>query len=856
MWLGITILPVIFAMVMGVILSFIKMVFWLMQATRLPLWVRRKYSRRLRQPRLNVINDSDTLTDKIAKKLSNQSKLFRHYFLARWTVPFAREQMEQMLDTMANAVITILSIYYMTGCSKALTVFPNLCLETDFVEITNNVTGDSSMQPRRRQLAGTFRGQVVCFERELASDNYTLSPWVSPGIWTESPNEFPIPTPPYYIIAGIGYFFFFGYAIGIPVFIGTTLYRGRHKLNEQRFGRKFGYLYKRYEVGWFAWEIMVMMRKVMLAIIKVVVRLPNGKPMPIQQSAAGMVVLITFLCAQAFAMPFAEYHLDILETVLLTWYAFGAFPFPPHPTILAPHRSLHHHHRSASLCSNQQGCPPDGRTYGRASARSNYIFLFMGLCNFMVDTQSPLYAPDRELKPLLIFIMYAVLLVGGIFIIFMVTLDITLQAVRLYFRFIEGEGRYGEHQQLVLRKLGADAVRIQQMGVRFIDREKRQQFNNWLNKRATQEERFLLDAAFSSLGYYIDHHAEHSKPLIVRYFKEVPLIGRALNFLWAQRVKQRIAARDRARERKRKRKQKLKRKADAARAEALGLDPADLEGQESSMAERTRTRGGSGPSSGTDGGAGVGPCQSSRRGLDHFVPKRTGSRTSSDEGRRGGGTSTSEAEGGRAEPQSTDTSALSPFSLPMTDNSEAEGTPRSREGGPESAASCRRSVSRDSDGGADAPLTLASKSSSARLVASESSHVRGGDSDTSRSSTSDNEDAVLALQIRTAERAASNRATREALRLHMTPQEAAKEIKKAERYARKAVREAYEQERDKGSTEVTAYHRDLLVALGGSSSPVIKDLPRPSSPPNSPPSREPPTAPPPANARLGGSTRE
>lgn len=43
--------------------------------------------------------------------------------IAMWALPLSKDTMEQMYDTMLNAIITILSIYYMTGCSKALGVF-------------------------------------------------------------------------------------------------------------------------------------------------------------------------------------------------------------------------------------------------------------------------------------------------------------------------------------------------------------------------------------------------------------------------------------------------------------------------------------------------------------------------------------------------------------------------------------------------------------------------------------------------------------------------------------------------------------------------------------------------------------
>ena len=264
-WFGQTILPFVFAMIMGSVLVVVTLIFWMMQHTRLPIWARRKFSKRLRPPRLQVATDADSLGDRVTKKLFNQIKLLRYSAIAAWTVPIGRDQMEQYYDTMLNAIITILSIYYLTGCSKALGVFR--CQDADYIEVINNVTGLPSLEPRKRQLAGSFAGQVVCEERRLRPDNTSLTeweaePWDTPWVPPGAGNPIPLGTPPYRVIFAIGAFFFYSYAFGLPIFLGTKLYLGRHRLNDLRFGRKFGYLYKRYEVGWYAWELMVMARKV------------------------------------------------------------------------------------------------------------------------------------------------------------------------------------------------------------------------------------------------------------------------------------------------------------------------------------------------------------------------------------------------------------------------------------------------------------------------------------------------------------------------------------------------------------------------------------------------------------------
>lgn len=146
-----------------------------------------------------------------------------------------------------------------------------LLQEADFVEVYDNVTGVATMKAKKRQLAGSFRGQVVCYERDFGPDNVTLTDWQLDWTWIPASKDNPIPisTPPYAIIYGIGAFFFYSYAFGLPLYLGIRLYFGRHRLNDLRFGRKFGYLYKRYEAGWYAWELVVMARKVSLAVIQV-----------------------------------------------------------------------------------------------------------------------------------------------------------------------------------------------------------------------------------------------------------------------------------------------------------------------------------------------------------------------------------------------------------------------------------------------------------------------------------------------------------------------------------------------------------------------------------------------------------
>merc|ERR1711998_809900 len=120
------------------------------------------------------------------------------------------------------------------------------------------------------------------------------------------------------------------------------------------------------------------------------------------------------------------------------------------------------------------------------------------------------------MQPLLTACMTIVLIVGIIFVILFLSLDITLQLVRLYFRFIEGEGKYGARQQLVLTDLSKETRKIQEMGAKLVDPQRRQNFQLWLNREANDDQKVLVKAAFTSLTHYLKVHEDHSMPMVVQ----------------------------------------------------------------------------------------------------------------------------------------------------------------------------------------------------------------------------------------------------------------------------------------------------------------------------------------------------
>ena len=135
------------------------------------------------------------------------------------------------------------------------------------------------------------------------------------------------------------------------------------------------------------------------------------------------------------------------------------------------------------------------------------------------------------MKWLLTVLMTLVLITGLLFLVLFLSLDMTLQMVRLYFRFIEGEGKYGKRQQLVLQDLDKDTRRLQALSAKLLATNQRQLFQKWLNMKANEDEKLLSQACFNSLDHYLKMHGDHSMPWAVTYLAGLPVVGSF--FTWA-----------------------------------------------------------------------------------------------------------------------------------------------------------------------------------------------------------------------------------------------------------------------------------------------------------------------------------
>ena len=460
---------------------------FIMGKTRFPVWIKRKAWRLLKPPIIgDDAGEDEELIDRISKKLRNNRRKLFFKVLSILTKPIPRVQMETLEDAIFNAFVTFLSVYYMTGVKRSLEIFRCISKNPELFDATSCPdwkTGDSPLRliySKKILFASDGAGEVVCKLFNYTTCDFEVKPGDGPptqGLFkvTILPliGKETINSPSYLWLQRMATFFTLLYGICIPLFIFIALSSGKNQLNHLSFGRRYGYLYKRYEVQYYWWECTVMVRKSMLSVVDIFIGLENGAFLPGQQAVAGMCVVVTFLLLQAAFTPYCEGHLDALESILLF---------------------------------------------------VNYNFLFMGLCSYAISVSSDT-SPDKEMQWLLTLAMTMALVMGLLFLILFLSLDMTLQMVRLYFRYVEGEGKFGKRQELVLQDLDKDTRRLQELSGKLLAPNQRQLFQKWLNNAASDDEKLLTKAAFTSLSHYLKMHTDHSMPGMVQYLATFPVVG-------------------------------------------------------------------------------------------------------------------------------------------------------------------------------------------------------------------------------------------------------------------------------------------------------------------------------------------
>lgn len=486
-WIIMVLAPFLVVTMLSSVSSSLQFANFIMGKTRFPVWIKRKMWRLLKPPIVgDNSNEEDAMATKILKKIKNARRKGFFKILSILTKPIPRAQLEALEDAIFNAFVTFLSVYYMTGVKRSLEIFrcitknPVLFDQRHCPGFVDGVDEPLTLIYEKKILfASDGAGEVQCSFYNMTSCDWQAP--IGPGPKTQGLFKIllqpfgrqNIDSPNYMTLEKMAYFFTTLYGVCIPLFIFIKLTEGKHQLNHLSFGRRYGYLYKRYETQYFWWECTVMLRKSMLSVVDIFVGLDNGAYLPGQQAVAGMCVVVTFLLLQAAFTPYCEGHLDALESILLF---------------------------------------------------VNYNFLFMGLCSYAIFVSSAT-SPDKEMQWLLTVCMTLVLILGLLFLVLFLSLDMTLQMVRLYFRYIEGEGKYGKRQELVLQDLDKDTRRLQALSAKLLHTDHRQLFQKWLNMAANEDEKLLTKAVFNSLDHYLREHGDHSMPWVVKYLSTLPVVG-------------------------------------------------------------------------------------------------------------------------------------------------------------------------------------------------------------------------------------------------------------------------------------------------------------------------------------------
>lgn len=213
-WLFMMALPIIFLFLLCTVLILINSHHWLLTLTRFSLWFKRKFPRALRKPERPRAKPEETRAETLVRVLRGLARTVAYKFGAALVQTSSRETREVVADSIINAFFMFLTLFYLAAVQKALEPFA--CFPTRF--------DDSGAASNRVMSADA---SIRC---EWGNQQWRLLAVSG-------------------VLAGVIY------GIGIPLSIMCFLYAGRFRLNVMAFGRKFGYLYRRYEREWYFWEV-------------------------------------------------------------------------------------------------------------------------------------------------------------------------------------------------------------------------------------------------------------------------------------------------------------------------------------------------------------------------------------------------------------------------------------------------------------------------------------------------------------------------------------------------------------------------------------------------------------------------
>jgi hypothetical protein len=105
----------------------------------------------------------------------------------------------------------------------------------------------------------------------------------------------------------------FLFSLGVPLGFLSQLRKEKHNLDDLSVREKFGFLYGGYSYENYYWEIVIMLRKVMLVLATVLSKMVGNIP----QGLLVYLVISVFLSLNIYKQPFATKTLTNLESASL-----------------------------------------------------------------------------------------------------------------------------------------------------------------------------------------------------------------------------------------------------------------------------------------------------------------------------------------------------------------------------------------------------------------------------------------------------------------------------------------------------------------------------------------------------------
>ncbi|KAJ3446898.1 hypothetical protein M0812_07893 [Anaeramoeba flamelloides] len=192
----------------------------------------------------------------------------RYYLFSFWTNGMDKNDLKVFKNNCINSFVAFLFLMYLILCLKILEIF-------DCSKIS-----DSNNQNESYALKVNL--QYNCYDDWW----YKMLPFV--------------------IIFGILYI------IGIPIFLGWSLYYHSRKVDENTFNQRFGLLTNKFKKEWFFWEFVLTFRKIIVVII--VLYLSN---FPNIQIIFFILIFLLSILIQSYCNPFNTTPRNFLEFSLL-----------------------------------------------------------------------------------------------------------------------------------------------------------------------------------------------------------------------------------------------------------------------------------------------------------------------------------------------------------------------------------------------------------------------------------------------------------------------------------------------------------------------------------------------------------